>query len=283
MAPRASWKGQLKLSLVTLPVRLYNATTSTSKITLNQLNRETNNRLRQQMIDPETGPVNRQDVVKGYEYEKGKYVLVEAEELDKIKLETDKTIDLIQFCDAAELNPLYLSSPYFLAPDGPMGEEAFRVIRDAMRKTNKVGIGRVVIANREHIVALQVWQQGFLLTTLRYANEVRSATPYFSEITEKEVRADQLSLAEQLIDNIAAPFDPSLFEDRYQDALLALVKAKIEGSEPVYAQEAEVGQVINLMEALKASVENMPKKKPAAQSVKSPKKSAAKTKKSKRA
>lgn len=281
MPPRASWTGQLKCSLVAVPVRLYNAVSSSHRITLNQLHKKTHRRLRQQMVDPEEGATERTDIVKGYEYEKGKYVIIDEADMERIKLETNKVIDIVQFIDADELDSMYLNNPYFVAPDGPVAEEAFRVIREAMKATNKVGVGRVVMTNREHIVTLRHEGKGLMLTTLRYASEVRSAEPYFEGIKNGDIDKAQLQLAKQLIDSMATPFDPSQFNDRYQDALMDVIKAKIDGSEPVIAQEEEVGKVINLMEALKKSVANAPKKKPPAKSIKKTAKT--KTKKAKRA
>lgn len=281
MPPRATWKGQIKISLVAFPVCLYNATSSASRVSMNQLHKGCHRRLKQQMICPEHGPVERADIEKGYEYEKDKYVIVEESDLESIKLETNKTIEITQFIDSSELNPLFLDAPYFVGPDGPMAEEAFRVIRDALSRSGKVGIGRVVMSNREHAVALRVEQKGFLLTTLRSSEEVRAAEPYFENIRESESPAEQLALAEQLIAARAKPFDAAQFRDRYQDALLTLIKAKIEGSTPVVVQEAEVGKVINLMDALRQSLGDAePAKKPAAASVKPAEK---KEKKAKRA
>lgn len=263
MPPRASWTGHLRCSLVALPVRLYNATTSSNKIAFNQLHSKTHRRLKQQLVEPELGPVDRMDIIKGYEYEKEKYVIIDDADLEKVKLETTRIIELLQFIDGEELDPLYLDNPYYVAPDGPVAEEAFRIMREAMRNKNRVGIGRVVMSGREHIVAMRVQDRGFVLTTLRYASEVRGSATYFEDIRNGDVNKAQLQLAEQLIDGMSAPFDPSQFNDRYQDALMEIIKAKIEGAEPVVAQEVEVGKVINLMEALKKSIAAAPKKPPA--------------------
>lgn len=270
MPPRASWKGQLKLSLVSFPVRLYNAISSTSRVSLNQLHKDCHMRLKQQMRCPEHGEVDRSEIVKGYEYEKGKYVIIDEADLDQIKLETNKTIEITQFVEADELDPLLLNSAYYVAPDGPVAEDAFRVFREAMRETNRVAIGRVVMANREQIVALGPQDNGFRLTTLRYANEVRSANPYFEEIKNGDVDPKQLQLAKQLVEQYTDEFDPAEFNDRYSDALLEVVKAKIDGSEPVIVQEQEAEKVINLMDALKQSLspEKKTRKKPPAKSVK---------------
>lgn len=280
MPPRASWKGQLKLSLVSVPVCLYNAISSTTRVSMNQLHKDCNRRLKQQMTCPEHGPVERGDIVKGYEYEKDRYVIFQESDFDAIKLETSKSIEIIQFVDDDELDPIYLESPYFVGPDGPVAEEAFRVIREAMKKSGKVAIGRVIMNNREHAVALQVEDRGFKMTTLRAADEVRGAAPYFEGIRNGDVAKDQLALAEQLIESKSAPLDLAQFRDRYQDALLGLIKSKIEGSEPVIPPEAEAGQVINLMEALKQSVAQAAQKKPPAGSVKQ---AASKARKPKRA
>lgn len=272
MAPRASWKGQLKLSLVSFPVRLHNAVSAAHKVSLNQLHKDCNRRVRQQMTCPEHGPIDRTEIVKGYEFEKGKYVVIEDADLERLKLETTKTIELLYFIDEDVLDPMYLNSSYFVAPDGPVADEAFRVFHQAMKRNEKVAIGRVVMANRENIVALRVEGVGFVLTTLRYNSEVRSPTAYFEGIGQGDLREDHMQLAEQLIAANTAEFDTSTFKDRYQDALLELVKAKLEGAEPAVPQEEEVGKVINLMDALKASVEKGALKKPPAKSVKKAKK-----------
>ena len=274
MAPRASWTGFLRLSLVTIPVRLYNAVSSTNRVSLNQLHKNCNLRLRQQMVCPEHGAVGKNEIVKGYQFEKDKYVVIDNADLQKIKLETTKTIELIQFVDANELDLVYLNTPYYVTPEGPVAEESFRIVREAMREANKVGIGQVVMLNREQVIALRVQENGFTLNTLHYAEEVRNAQTYFGEIKNGSVDKSQLSLARQLVNNLTLPFDPGKFVDHYQNALLEIVKAKIEGSEPVLVQKAEHGKVINLMDALKQSLARSEgtgtevRKKPAAASVK---------------
>lgn len=255
MPPRATWKGHLKVSLVQLGVRLYNATSSANRITLNQLHRKTNARLKQRMVDPTTGDeAEREEIVKGYEYEKGRYVIIDQEDLDKIKLPSTKTIEITTFVDADSIEPIYLNSPYYLAPDGPVAEEAFCVIRDAMRASGKAGVGKLVMAGREHVVAVGAHDKGMMLNTLRYASEVRAADPYFDEIHDHTGDTSQIKMAEQLIESLAGEFDPESYSDHYQDALLKVVKAKIDGSEPVIAQEAEAAKTLNFMEALRASV-----------------------------
>jgi len=269
MAPRASWTGYLRLSLVTIPVRLYNAISSTNKVSLNQLHKGCNLRLRQQMVCPEHGKVEKEDIVKGYEFEKDRYVVVDDSDLEKIRLETTKTIELMQFVDANELDPIYFNTPYYVAPDGPVAEEGFRILREAMRQANKVAIGRLVISSKEQVVALKVQDRGLVLNTLHYTEEIRNTGSYFEEIKNGNVDSGQLSLAEQLVNSYTAAFDPSKFTDRYQNSLLEVIKGKIAGSEPVVAQRAEVGKVINLMDALKQSLaQSVAQKKPPAASVK---------------
>jgi DNA end-binding protein Ku len=269
MAPRASWTGFLRVSLVTIPIRLYNAVSSTSKTTLNQLHKNCNLRLRQQMVCPEHGPVTKDEIVKGYQFEKGKYVVITSEDLEKLKLETTKTIELTQFVDAKELDPVYFNTPYYMTPDGPVAEEGFRVVREAMRKANKVGLGQVVLYNKEHLGVLQVHDSGFTLSTLHYAEEVRKPQTYFAEIENGSVDKNQLALAEQLVNSLSAPFAPERFVDHYQESLIEMVKAKVEGSELPIAQKSERGKVINLMDALKQSIaQSGTRKKPAARSIK---------------
>jgi DNA end-binding protein Ku len=254
MALRASWSGYLKLSLVTIPVRLYNAISSTSRVSLNQLHKNCNHRVRQQLVCPEHGKLEREDIVKGYEYEEDKYVVIDDADLEKIKLETSKTIDLTQFVTVDEVDPMFFDKSYYVAPDGPMAEDAFRVVREAMRRANKTAIGRVVILGREHIIALRPKEKGFALSTLHYASEIRQAAPYFEGIRNGDVDKDQLALATQLVENNTGPFNPAQFTDRYEEALLQVIKAKVAGSEPVVVQQPEAGKIIDLMSALKQSL-----------------------------
>ena len=278
MPPRATWKGHLKVSLVAIPVRAYNATTSAGRINLNQLHKDCNSRLRQQMVCPIHGNVDRADIVKGYEYEKDRYVIIDPEDLERIQVETTKAIEIISFVDPAELEPLYLNAPYYLGPDGPVAEEAFRVIREAMRRAGKVGIGRFVIGGREHRVVLEVKDRGLLMTTLRGAEEVRDPSGYFDDIRNGEVDKGQLKLAADLIKSMTAALETSELKDRYQEALLGVVKAKVEGTEPAVVEAAKVDRSFNFMAALKASIgeppakragKKAPRKKPPAKSVKS--------------
>ena len=272
MALTTTWKGQLKISLVSFPVRLYAAVGSAKNLALNQLHKQCRSRIQLDTFCPKHGKLARSEVTKGYEYEKGKYITIEQEDLEKIKLESTRTIDLIQFVNQSELDPVYIDAAYYVAPDGPVAQEAFRIVHKAMHKTKKAGIGQVTMHNREYLVALKAYQKGFLLIRLHYADELRNPKACFEDITDGQVPKDQLQLAEQLLKNKTAPFDPILFKDRYQDSLLEVIKAKIEGVEPSVAVEEEHVQVLNLMEALKGSVTKsvkMPRivKKPAAGSV----------------
>lgn len=263
MPPRAMWTGQLRFSLVTLGVRLYAATESTSRVSMNQLHKGCHQRLKSQLQCPVHGPVERDEIVKGFEYEKDSYVIIEKEELDALKLETTKTIELIEFVDASEIDPLFMDTPYFLGPDGPVAEEAFRVIREALKKSNRVGVGKLVLHSREHIVAVRPHENGMMLTTLRYASEVRSSAEYFKDLGNGKVDKEQLELAQTIIEKKAGEFDASEFQDRYQEAFFALVKAKAEGAAPVQVREEEAPTTFNFMEALKRSVEQTGPAKPA--------------------
>lgn len=272
MALRANWTGHLKLSLVSIPIRLYNAISYANKISFNQLHKGCNQRLRQQLVCPQHGKVEREDIAKGYEYEKDKYVVMDEADLEKVELETTKTIELVQFVDAAQIDPIYFDSSHYVAPDGPVAEEAFRIFREALKKLNKIAIGRVVMHGKENIVALRPKDKGFMLTMMHYGSEVRAAEPYFTEIKDTPVSKEQLALAIQLIESTAADFDPAQFTDRYQDSLMEVIKAKIAGTAPVVVQQQQVGKVINLMDALQASIAQVKSqksaKKPAAASVK---------------
>ena len=272
MALRANWTGHLKLSLVSIPIRLYNAISTLNKISFNQLHKGCNQRLRQQLVCPQHGKVEREDVAKGYEYEKDRYVVLEEGDLEKVELETTKTIELIQFVDGSKIDPIYFDTSFYVTPDGPVAEEAFRIFREALKKLNKVAIGRVVMHGKENIVAMRPQDKGFVMNMLHYASEVRGAEPYFAEIKDAPVSKEQLALAIQLIESTAGEFDPAQFTDRYQDSLMEVIKAKIAGSAPVVVQQQQVGKVINLVDALQASIAQVKSqkaaKKPAAASVK---------------
>jgi DNA end-binding protein Ku len=255
MAGRASWKGYLKLSLVSCPVKLFPATSSSAgKISFNLLHKSTLNRVQQKYHDPELGEIDRADLVKGYQFEKDKYVVVTAEELEEIEIESSKTVDIDGFVDTSDIDPIYLDSAYYLAPDGPIAEETFSVILEAMRQVKKIAIARIVIAGRERQVAIEPITDGFRLMTLRSAKEVREPSSALEKLNAK-YSPDMLQMAEQIIAQKAMAFDPEAFEDRYEEALLALVKSKISGGQPVIAKAPERGNVVNLMDALRRSIE----------------------------
>ena len=254
MPPRAMWTGQLRLSLVSFGVRMYAATESANRVSMNQLHKGCNQRIRQQLVCATHGPVNREDVAKGYEYEKDRYVIIDEPDLEAIRLPSTKVIDLVQFVDPGEIGPLYVDAPYFIGPDGPVAEEAFRVIREAMRAANKVGIAKLVLHGREHLVALSVSGKGFIMSTLRYASEVRSPEQFFGDVKDAAVDKDQVELAQTIMKSKTAPFDPGKFQDQYQDAFFKIVKAKVEGQEPVFAPEEQAPTTFNFMDALKQSV-----------------------------
>jgi DNA end-binding protein Ku len=255
MAGRASWKGYLKLSLVSCPVKLYPATSSTAgKISFNLLHKDTLNRVQQKYHDPELGEIDRSDLVKGYQFEKDRYVVVTAEELDEIEIESSKTVDIDGFVDAAEIDPIYFDSMYYLAPDGPIAEETFGVILEAMRKVGKVAVARIVLSGRERLVTIQPIEHGFRLATLRSAKEVREPASALEPLKVK-LTEDLLTMAGHIIAQKQLTFAPDAFEDRYEEALLALVRSKIAGGQPVISKVPERGNVINLMDALKLSIE----------------------------
>jgi DNA end-binding protein Ku len=271
MAPRSTWKGHLRLSLVSCPVRLYNAVSRSEKVSFNLLHKDTHNRIQMKPHDPELGAVEREDLVKGYQYEKDQYVVFTDEDFDKVQIESSKAIVIEKFVDAKDVDPIYFDSPYYIAPDGAVAEETFRVIQQAMREKRKVALSRVVLSQRERLIALMCRDKGFLMMTLRTADEVRDSKEYFTDIEDEEPEQEMLELAERLIEQKSAKFDPSEFHDRYQDALLEMVKAKVKGQEPVIAQAPERGKVINLMDALRRSLGD---EKPPAKS--RPRKAAAK-------
>ncbi len=256
MAGRASWKGYLKLSLVSCPVKLYPATSSSAgKISFNLLHKDTLNRVQQKYHDPELGEIDRADLVKGYQFEKDRYVVVTSEELDEIEIESSKTIDIDGFVGAGDVDAIYFDSTYYLAPDGPIAEETFSVILEAMRQAGKVAVARIVLSGRERLVTIQPIEDGFRLTTLRSAKEVREPSSALDKLTAK-YSADMLSMAGQIIGQKLMNFAPDAFEDRYEEALLALVKSKIAGGDPVITKAPERGNVVNLMDALKRSLED---------------------------
>jgi DNA end-binding protein Ku len=256
MAARAYWKGSLKLSLVSCPVALYPATTSVDKTRFHMINKETGNRLKQQMVDAETGDVVEADQKgRGYELAKGEYVEVEREELDAVQIESNHTIDIDSFVPKDEIDERYINHPYYIAPDGKAGVDAFAVIRDAMKNKGRVALARIVLTNREHIIALEPWGKGLLGITLRYPYEVRDEHEYFDDIPNPKISKDMIELASHILDSKADHFDPSKFKDEYETALKTLVKRKAAGK-PVRIAEPEErpSNVVSLMDALQQSL-----------------------------
>jgi len=254
MAPRPNWKGFLKLSLVSCAVALYPATSTSQRIRFNIINRKTGNRIRNDIVDAETGqPVEPEDRVKGYQVEKGQYVLVEEEELDNVALASTHTIDIEEFVPVSEVDRIYLDESFYLVPQDEVAQEAFAVIREAMRKEDLAGLARVVIYRREHLLLLRPRGKGLMATTLRYKNEVRNEHDYFDAIPDIKVPADMLKLATHILETKKGHFDPGKFEDRYESALIALIKAKRAGKAPPVVAEPRPSNVINLMDALRRS------------------------------
>src|SRR4051794_29161082 len=257
MAPRAYWKGHLRLSLVAFPVQLFSAAATGSRVSFHQIHQPTGQRVRYQKTVPGVGPVDKDEVVKGYEVAKDSYVTCTEDELDAVKVEGKHTIDLVQFVGACEIDPLYYEKPYFLVPDGKVAQEAFQVIRQALKDKGQAALGQVVLAARESFVALKPCGKGMLLETLRTAEEVKKGAPYFAAgIEDGPLDADQLALARQLIERKTAPFDPAKFVDHYEAALRELIEAKAKGKRITVERgpAATEGRVIDLMAALKKSL-----------------------------
>jgi DNA end-binding protein Ku len=254
MATRPTWQGYLRLSLVSCPVALYTATSRGGEVHFNMLSKTTHNRIRMIPTDPETGPIDRADIVKGYEIEKGRYVVVTGEELENVRLETTRTLDIERFVDEEDIDRLYWNDPYFLTPDGDMALEAFAVIREAMKKAGKVALGRLVMHQRERLMALEPHEKGIIAYTLRNRMEVRDAEDVFSGIKATKPPAQMVEIAAKIIDQLEGPFDPSQFNDRYEDALRALIKEKQKGHTVEAPEEPREAEVIDLMDALKRSL-----------------------------
>ena len=261
MAARAYWQGQIRLALASIPVEMYSATKSGAKIRFNQIHEPSGKRISYEKVVPGIGPIDRDDIIKGYEVSKGEYVLLDDEEIEAVKIESKRTLELVQFVDACEIDPLYFEKPYYVAPKDELAEEAFIVLREALRKAGKVGLGQLSIRGSEKLVALKPCGKGLLLETLRYADEVRKGQSFFSEIEEAKPKKELLDLAQTLIDQKSAPFDAGEFEDRYVEALKKLIdkKAKSKSGKKVIedVDEPEAGSggnVIDLMAALKKSV-----------------------------
>jgi DNA end-binding protein Ku len=254
--PRSSWKGYLKLSLVSCAVALFNATTAAERVSFSTLHRKTGNRLKQLMVDSDTDePVDRPDRVKGYEVSKGQFVIVEDDDLEGIKIESTKLIDIESFVPQSEIDQIYADGSYYLAPDDRVAEEAFAVIRDSMARRNVVGIGRVVLSRRERMIMLQPRGKGILATTLRYPYEVRQDAEYFRGISEIELPKEMLEIAEVIIDRKSGHFEPEKFSDRYEEAVVSLVRAKQAGQTFAVPEAPAPSRVVNIMDALKRSLE----------------------------
>lgn len=260
-ASRPIWKGQLRLSLVSINVEMFPAHKSGATTAFNQIHAPSGKRIHYQKVVDGIGPVDPDDIKKGYQYEKGEYVLLEDEELDAVKLETKKTLELIQFVDDAEIPPLYYDTPYFLAPTDELAEDAFRVVRDALRKAKRVGLGQLALRGKEYLVAVKPCGKGMLLETLHYEAEIKKADAFFSEIPAKSADDDLLEVATALIDKKTDKFDPKVFKDHYQAALRELIQRKLKSKGRKIEVEDEkpakqTGNVIDLMAALKKSLES---------------------------
>lgn len=290
MAPRAYWKGSLKLSLVSCPIALYPASTAAEKTRFHLINKETGNRLKQQMVDSETGDIVEGDQKgRGYELKKGSYVEIEKEELEAVQIESNHTIDIDSFVPRDEIDKRYLDNPYYIVPDGKAGVDAFAVIRDAMKDQDRVALARIVLTNREHIIAIEPLGKGLLGTTLRYPYELRDESDYFDGIKSPKISKDMIELASHILDTKAAHFDPSKFKDEYENALKALVRRKASGKAiKVSAREEKRDNVVNLMDALKASLKGQsttkrrasaPRRTPARRAAKKAHRSAARQRK----
>jgi DNA end-binding protein Ku len=256
MAPRAYWKGYLKLSLVSCPIALFPATSEREKISFHQLNKNTGHRIKYRKVDAETGDeVESADIIKGYEIGKGEYLELEPDELDAVALESKRVIDIDEFVPKKEIDELYLNNPYYIVPDGEVGQQAFAVIREAIKQEGMVAIGKVVFTSREHVIALEGRGKGLLGITLRYPYEVRKEEEYFNDLPAEKVPKDMLDLAKHIVDTKAGHFLPDRFEDRYEDALKELLRKKQHGETIERPKERAPSNVVNLMDALRRSVE----------------------------
>jgi DNA end-binding protein Ku len=255
VAPRAYWKGYLKLSLVSCPIALFPATSEREKISFHQINKETGNRIRYRKVDADTGDeVDNADIVKGYEVAKGEYIELEPDELEAVAIESKRIIDIEEFVPRQEIDELYLRDPYYIVPDGEVGQQAFAVIREAIRKEGMVALGKVVFTSREHIIALEARGKGMLGVTLRYPYEVRNEEEYFDTIENEKIPKDMIDLAIHIVETKAGHFKPQQFKDQYEDALKDLLRRKQKGEKIERPMERAPSNVINLMDALRQSV-----------------------------
>jgi DNA end-binding protein Ku len=265
---RPLWTGQLRLSLVSVPVRLYPAVRSGARLAFHQVHASSGKRIRYEKVVPGIGPVDTDEILKGYEISKGHYVLLEQDEIEKAKVEARSTCELVQFVDQCEVDPLYFDKPYYLTPSDELGEEPYRVIRDALRQSRKMALGQIVLRGREYVVSIKPCGEGLLLETLRYANEVRRAAPFFADIGKQKSAKELLELAEELIKRKTAPFDAEAFHDRYSETLRHLIERKAKTKKPIAVAEDEKPQrgaeVIDLVQALKQSIGRGERAKPKA-------------------
>lgn len=262
MAERAYWRGQIRLALVSIPVEIFSATRSGARISFNQIHRPSGKRISYEKVVPGVGPVDRDEIIKGYQVSRGQYVLLEDEEIEAVAIDSKRTLELVQFVDACEIDPLYFEKPYFVTPQDELAEEAYCVLRDALRRSKKVGLGQLSVRGKEKLVAIKPCGNGLLLELLRYADEVRAGQEFFERIDPSKPRKALLDLADTLIAERSAPFEASEFRDRYATALRALIDKKAKAKDGARILEdisepraAGGGNVIDLMAALKKSVE----------------------------
>ena len=262
MAPpaRPIWSGQIRLALVALPVKLYSALDAKEKISFNQIHEPSKQRIRYEKVAPGVGAVDKDEIVKGYEYQKGRYVLFSDEEFDALKVESKKTLDMIQFAPAETIDGLYFDKPYYALPDGKLADEPYRVVRDALKRTKTIGLGQITMRGRSYIAAVKPYEDGIVVETLHYADEIRAAKSFFDDLPNGKLDADLVDLAEELINRKKAKFDPTKFEDEYAIALERLVKKKIERHGELVLEDQEEpspdygDNVVSLVDALKKSL-----------------------------
>ncbi len=279
---RPIWKGQIRLSLVAIPVELYSASKTGARLSCRQIHEPSGKPVKYEKVVPGIGPIDSDEILKGFEYEKNDFVLLEDEEIDAVKLETRKTLELVQFVGGCEIDPIYFDKSYYVVPQDDLAEDAFRVVRDALRSTEKIGLGQIAMRGREYICALKPCGSGLLLETLHYEDEIRKSDPFFSGISKTKAEKDLLEVATQLIERKTAPFEAGKFKDHYTQALRALVDKKLkskgkrkvstDADEPTVAETK--GNVIDLMDALKSSLEGTGGRKKAAKSTKTTRKKA---------
>jgi DNA end-binding protein Ku len=253
MGARPYWSGHIRISLVSFPVNIYSAVEQSRRIAMHEIYRPTGERIHHQNVAGGE-PVEREDIVKGYEFEKNSYVLIEPEEISEIKVPSKETLDIVQFVDENEINPIYYDKPYFITPAGDIPDDAYVVVREALRATKKVGLGQLSMSGHEHICAIGPAGKGLFMQTLRYGEEVRDPEKYFSDISEMRPSGEEFDMARELIKRKSAHFNPFEFHDHYKDALQELINAKIENRKPEYEEAVIEPKVVNLMDALKKSL-----------------------------